>query len=185
MALNHSGGPSDLDALAFTADQGSLHAAVVHSQDPTLANELNVFPRCQSSWHGRFLADSLGGSFGMEKAEHHISFEDVKIPSDHRFTFQDLYNYLNWKTEKSYVQAASSGIKLDLLRSGQHWVKTQGFPVQRLWIQPHLNIPLQSGCGNSLPPSSQNTSVTQVHHFLPRIEVPTKKLSFKSFLFPA
>lgn len=86
---------TDLDALAFPANQWGLHTAVVHPQDPALANQLHVIPTCQSIWHWGLLAACLRCSLGMEKAEHHIPLEDVEVPGDHRFTLQDLHNYLN------------------------------------------------------------------------------------------
>lgn len=83
-----------LDALALPANQRRLHAAVVHPQDPALADQLHVVPGVQSVGHSGFLPVRLGGSLGVEEAESHIPLQDVEVPRDHRLTFQDLYNYL-------------------------------------------------------------------------------------------
>lgn len=40
----------------------------------------------------------------MEEAEHHISLQDVKVPSDHRLPFQNLHDYLKRKYNKHVVK---------------------------------------------------------------------------------
>lgn len=41
----------------------------------------------------------------MEEAEHHISLQDVKVPCDDGFPFQNLHNYLRREQNKPIVES--------------------------------------------------------------------------------